>query len=123
VSERTPKRSVLASPDARAPAPVRRAYDPRDTDAERLRLFRAAGLDSVALLTRALAAVDRFLDSPNADYALRSADQAFKLLGTYANPRDPRVSPANVTVVLAPFAQPAREPKALAAKPRALDHR
>jgi hypothetical protein len=123
VSERTPKRPVIASSARSAPAPVRKRYDPSDLDAERLRLFRAAGLDSVALLTRALDAVDRFLSSPNADFALRSADQAFKLLGVYANPRDQRTSAGNVTVVLAPFAQPARETKALPAKPRELEHK
>jgi len=116
------KGRALTSHDARRPAPVRKRYDPSDTDAERLRLFRAAGLDQVALLTRAFAAVTRFVESPNADYALRAADQAFKLVGVYANPKDQRASAANVTVVLAPFAQPARQTRALPAKPGALDH-
>jgi hypothetical protein len=103
------ERPVIASlVPSSVPPPAPREYNPADHEAERIRLFRAAGMEPAAILRKAAGVTDRFLDSHDGDYALRAADQAYKLVGAYAPRAEARGhGRVEVAVVFADFAKPA----------------
>ena len=82
-------------------------------------ILRLAGVDPVAIARGAATSVERALASDDHEHALRAADQVWRLLGAYSRhgaADRSKVSPVSLQISLAPFAQPAPEPKALPAQ-------